>query len=879
MRTWSRRDMLKSGLLAAGAAMIPGAGQAFALGPAPTDGEAPAMAEPGPVGAALRIRERLLLDFGWRFHLGHADDPAQDFGFGTATTALRQDRRLLRAGTPRLRRPGVDARWTCRTTGRWTCPSSNDPAARLARLQAARPRLSRAPASAGTARRSTIPARGRRSPPVARVRRRLPRLHRHAQRRLPRHGAERLRPVPLRRHRLRQLRRRQRARGPRGRHRGRGVVLRGRGHLPARVAGEDRAGARAAVGHVRHRRRCSGDHRPRATAHDRGRTTARRTTVCRVRVAHRRPRRATQASAVRRRRTGRPRGRRTTVDQHDHGRRTPTLWSVETPHLYRLRHDDRSGRDAGGPTTRRRSASAPCRFDADRGFFLNGKRVELKGTCNHQDHAGVGSALPDRLQDYRIARLKEMGSQRLSHVAQPAHAGAARRLRPARHAGARRDPDDLVESRGAEPARAADPARPQPPQRLLLVDRQRGTGRRAPSAGARIAASDEAAGAAARPHAPDHRGDERLLGEGAVGGGRRAGLQLRRRQATSTPSTRQFPQQPTMGTETASTVSTRGIYANDKTRGYVSAYDVNFPPWAATAESWWTTYAARPWLAGGFVWTGFDYRGEPTPYGWPCINSHFGIMDTCGFPKDNFYYYQAWWGADAGAAPLPALELARAGGPGDRRLGAQQPRPGRAVPQRREPRAAGRARPTRTWRGTCRIARARSKRAATGAARSVADRHAGDHRSAGADRARPRPPDDRRRRRGRRRWSPFRSSTRRGASCRRRTTRSTFAVTGNGRLIGVGNGDPSSHDADKGTVRRAFNGLCRGHRAGVERGRRRATARHRRRPRASHRRHHVRARRAAALGLRTAARRRWRRATRSRSCPPRGRRCSGLRAR
>jgi beta-galactosidase len=43
------------------------------------------------------------------------------------------------------------------------------------------------------------------------------------------------------------------------------------------------------------------------------------------------------------------------------------------------------------------------------------------------------------------------------------------------------------------------------------------------------------------------------------------------------------------------------------------------------------------------VWTGFDYRGEPTPYNWPCINSHFGIMDTCGFPKDNFWYYQAWW--------------------------------------------------------------------------------------------------------------------------------------------------------------------------------------------------------------------------------------------
>ena len=59
--------------------------------------------------------------------------------------------------------------------------------------------------------------------------------------------------------------------------------------------------------------------------------------------------------------------------------------------------------------------------------------------------------------------------------------------------------------------------------------------------------------------------------------------------------------------------------------------------------TWWSYFADRPWLSGGFVWTGFDYRGEPTPYGWPCINSHFGILDTCGFPKDNFYYYQSWW--------------------------------------------------------------------------------------------------------------------------------------------------------------------------------------------------------------------------------------------
>lgn len=68
------------------------------------------------------------------------------------------------------------------------------------------------------------------------------------------------------------------------------------------------------------------------------------------------------------------------------------------------------------------------------------------------------------------------------------------------------------------------------------------------------------------------------------------------------------------------------------------------PGWN-TCEGWIQYYAAHPYLGGGFVWTGFDYRGEQDPYGWPCVNSHFGILDTCGFPKDNFFYYQSVWGA------------------------------------------------------------------------------------------------------------------------------------------------------------------------------------------------------------------------------------------
>jgi beta-galactosidase len=111
-----------------------------------------------------------------------------------------------------------------------------------------------------------------------------------------------------------------------------------------------------------------------------------------------------------------------------------------------------------------------------------------------------------------------------------------------------------------------------------------------------------------------------------------------------------FPNKPAFGSEEGSTSSTRGIYHNDKTNAYLSAYDRNLPrggdsqrEWGSTAEAWMNYYSARPWLAGAFVWTGFDYRGEPTPYSWPCINSHFGILDVCGFPKDNFYYYQSVW--------------------------------------------------------------------------------------------------------------------------------------------------------------------------------------------------------------------------------------------
>ena len=104
------------------------------------------------------------------------------------------------------------------------------------------------------------------------------------------------------------------------------------------------------------------------------------------------------------------------------------------------------------------------------------------------------------------------------------------------------------------------------------------------------------------------------------------------------------------GSETSSAIATRGVYSSDPLRNTVNEY-TGVVPWGETAEEWWKFYGTRDWMAGGFAWTGFDYRGEPTPYGWPSVNSQFGIVDMCGYPKDMFYYYKAWWGQQ------PALHL------------------------------------------------------------------------------------------------------------------------------------------------------------------------------------------------------------------------------
>lgn len=321
---------------------------------------------------------------------------------------------------------------------------------------------------------------------------------------------------------------------------------------------------------------------------------------------------------------------------------SPKLWSLKTPHLYRVRSEVIS-EEKIVDQTETTFGIRTIRFDKDKGLFLNGKRVEIQGVCCHQDYAGVGSALPDRLQYYRIERLKEMGcnAYRTSHnppttelldacdrlgmlvMDENRLMGTTPEFRDQFKTQILRDrnhPSVFVWSLGNE--------------EWQIQDDQMGTD---------IARDLK--------HLQKELDPTRLCTYAGNNGNHYDGINsvvdVRGINyiVLGDPDKyhRDHPDQPVMGSEEASTLCTRGIYMNDTINGFMSDYDVNAPGWGSIAEKWWKFYAVRPWLAGAFVWTGFDYRGEPTPYGWPCINSHFGILDVCGFPKNNFYYYQSWW--------------------------------------------------------------------------------------------------------------------------------------------------------------------------------------------------------------------------------------------
>jgi beta-galactosidase len=320
--------------------------------------------------------------------------------------------------------------------------------------------------------------------------------------------------------------------------------------------------------------------------------------------------------------------------------KNPRLWSIEDPYLYRVVSVVKlKGKTVDSVVHRFGIRTIEVKPN---GLFLNGKYVKIKGTNNHQDHAGVGSALPDYLQYYRIERLKEIGSNayRTSHNAPtPELLDACDSLGMLVM-----DEQRLLNS---------SPEYMSQFERLIRRDRNHASvfiwsiGNeegwiQTNSIGKRIAQTL----LQKQKELDPTRTSTYAADVGNVFTGVNEVIPVRSfnyRQFAVADYHRDHPDQPIIGTEMGSTVTTRGIYVKDTIRAYVPDQDITAPWWASTAETWWTLAADNDFWLGGFVWTGFDYRGEPTPYQWPNINSHFGIMDMCGFPKNIYHYYRSWW--------------------------------------------------------------------------------------------------------------------------------------------------------------------------------------------------------------------------------------------
>lgn len=319
--------------------------------------------------------------------------------------------------------------------------------------------------------------------------------------------------------------------------------------------------------------------------------------------------------------------------------KNPRRWDVDSPNLYTLKVElIRDGEVIDSDSTR--IGFRTLRLDAEKGFFLNERPLKLKGTCNHQDHAGVGVAVPDSIQYYRIRRLKEMGS----NAYRCAHNPPAREILDAcdeygmlvmdENRNFENRPDVL---RNLETLIRRDRNHPSVVFYSLFNEEP-------------LQNTNEGLNIFRKLKSTAEKLDDSRPFLGAVNdtlqpGG--AGMMMEvfgiNYGIERIPSVHEkYPDHPLLGSENCSAVTTRGCYVSDRENAHVlHNYDEEVVPWGHTVRENWKFVYENDYMAGAFDWTGFDYRGEPTPFIWPSASSQFGILDTCGFPKDSYYFHQA----------------------------------------------------------------------------------------------------------------------------------------------------------------------------------------------------------------------------------------------
>ena len=352
----------------------------------------------------------------------------------------------------------------------------------------------------------------------------------------------------------------------------------------------------------------------------------------------------------------------------------PELWSDERPYLYKVV----SQLDQGGRVVDRYETPLGIRsfrFDINRGFVLNGKPVKIRGTCNHHDLGALGSAVNPRAIERQLQMLKDMGVNGLRTSHNPP---APELLDLADRMGfiVMDEAFDMwkIEKTKFDYHLDWDEWHKRDLEDMVLRDRNH------PSViiwsignevmeqwnnnplGGTI--SRELAGIVrnldkTRPITSACNGvttNNKVLTEGGLD---LVGTNYDHKKIPEMQ--KMFPGRMIIGTETTSALGTRGTYnmPSDEIRRWprkwdevlkegnpdftCSAYDNSSAPWGSTHEETWKIVKKYDFFSGMFIWTGWDYIGEPTPYPWPAISSYFGIIDLAGFPKDAYYMYQSEW--------------------------------------------------------------------------------------------------------------------------------------------------------------------------------------------------------------------------------------------
>ena len=320
---------------------------------------------------------------------------------------------------------------------------------------------------------------------------------------------------------------------------------------------------------------------------------------------------------------------------------SPHLWSTADPYLYQVETTVKlDGRvvDVYKTTTGIRDIA----FDAQRGFILNGEPLKLKGVNIHQDHSGVGAAIPDALQAWRIRQLKKFGcnAYRASHNPMtPALLDVCDRegilvIDENRLMGINEEHLRLLERMIKRDRNH--------PSIILWSDGNEEWGLENTIQGTRVAEAMREYTRLYDPTRPstvaNAGGTELIKGLDVVGFNYIVQNHVDKRKEAN-------PSWKIVGTEETSGCGTRGWYFNNPEYPgrMVSLNRTNAQGYENIIERGWKFYAERPWAAGLFYWTGFDYRGEPNPLKYPATDSEFGILDYCGFPKDEAFYLKSWW--------------------------------------------------------------------------------------------------------------------------------------------------------------------------------------------------------------------------------------------